>query len=164
MDLNRDLPPLPAATDLQAVQVCDKSDQHSFESKSELGFGFLQPLYYDPVRDSLRFGSVHYHPDGMRYYPEVLQHSPRTSSMAAPGAPSDTSYGTINPHHKAMECSKRSTAAHIFEQDVSGPGLTPDSGHISDASSGIMGNFIPVKTVALHSVTAARAIHALRIE
>jgi hypothetical protein len=164
MDLNRDLPPLPAPTEMQALQSGDEPDPHGFKSTSDCGLDLLQPLYYDPVRDSLKFGGVHYHPDGMLYYPEVLQHPPRTSSMAAPGASPSISSGTRNPQHEAVGCSKPSITVHILGQGVHGSGRAPDPGHISDASSGILGNFIPVKRMIPDSAIEARAIQIPRIE
>lgn len=161
MVLNRDVHPPPLATTLQALQVYDPSDEHNFESTSERCLGFQRHLYYDPVRDCLKYRVIHYHPGNMRYYPEVFQYPPRTSSMAAPEALPIASAGTVK--HRAMEW-KPSPAAHIPSQDVSGSGRTSDSSNISGSSSGIMGNFIPVETVAPYAVTAASSVHNPQIE
>jgi len=164
MDLNRDLPPLPLATSSRFLQLGEQSQQHSLESVPDCTLELLQPLYYDPVRDSLKYGGIHYHPDGMRYYPEVLQHPPRTSSMPRPGTPLDTPSGTMHHQVKAGERLKPSLAAHAPAEDVLGPTHTSDASYSSEASAGIMGNFIPVKTVALSSGIETRAVHVPRIE
>jgi hypothetical protein len=164
MDLNRDLPPLPSTTDLQSLQFCGQSQQHNLESAPECTLELLQPLYYDPVRDSLKYGGVHYHPGGMRYYPEVVQHPPRTSSMPRPGTLLDTTAGAMQHQVEALELPKPSSAALAPARDVLGPCRASDASYSSEASSGIMGNFIPVKTVASPSVIVTRAVRVPRIE
>ena len=164
MDLNRDLPPLPLATDSESLQLGEQSHQHSLESVPDCTLELLQPLYYDPVRDSLKYGGIHYHPDGMHYCPEVLQHPPRTSSMPRPGTPLDTTAGTMHHQVKAEEPLKHSPAPHAPAEDVLGLTRASDTSHSSEASSGIMGNFIPVMTVASPSVIVTRAVHVPRIE
>lgn len=164
MDLNRDLPPLPLTTDSQYLQLGEQSHQHSLESVPDCTLELLQPLYYDPVRDSLKYGGIHYHPDGMRYYPEVLQHPPRTSSMPRPGTPLNTAAGTMYQQVKAGERLKPSPATHAPAEDVLEPTCASDASYSSEVSSGIMGNFIPVKTVVSPSVILTRAVHVPRIE
>jgi hypothetical protein len=157
MDLNRDLPPLPLTTNSQSLELSDQSHQQGLESVPDYTLELLQPLYYDPVRDSLKYGGIHYHPEGMRYSPEVLQHPPRTSSMPRPDTPLNTAAGPINRQVKAGE---RLNPA----EDVLEPARASDASYSSEASSGIMGNFIPVKTVTSPSVIVTRAVHIPRIE
>jgi hypothetical protein len=163
MDLNRDLPPLPFAADSESLQIGAQSHQHSLESILDCTLEVLQPLYYDPVRDSLKYGGIHYHPDGMRYYPEVLQHPPRTSSMPRPGTLLDTAAGTMH-QVKAGEPLKHSIAPYAPAEDVLEPTRASEASNSSEASSGIMGNFIPVKTVVSSSVIVTRAVHMPRIK
>jgi hypothetical protein len=100
----------------------------------------------------------------MRYYPEVLQHPPRTSSMPRPGTPLDTAVGTTHHQFKARECPKPSHAAHAPAEDVFGPPRDSDASYSSEAPSGIMGNFIPVKIAASPSIIETRAVRVPRIE
>jgi len=154
MDLNRDLPTLPLTTDSQSLELDENSHQHKLESILDCTLELLQPLYYDPVRDSLKYGGIHYHTDGMHYHPEVHQYPPRTSSMPRPSTPLDASVGTIHHQVKAGDRLKPSP----------GTPHASDASYSSETSSGIMGNFIPVKTAASPSLIVTRAVHVPRIE
>ncbi len=166
MDLNRDLPPLPFTTDSQSEQLeqlADQSQQESFESAG-CTLEHLHPLYYDPDRDSLQYGGLHYHPDGMRYYTEVIQHPPRTSSMPNAGTLLETAEASTHHQVKAGENLNSLPAAHALEQDAFGPTRASNATHGSEGSSGIMGNFIPVKMVSSPSAIVTRAVKLPRIE
>jgi hypothetical protein len=164
MDLNRDLPPLPLATDSQSLQLGDQSQQHSLELREECTLELLRPLCYDPVRDSLKYGGLHYHPDGMCYHPEVCQHPPRTSSMPQTATPLETSMASKHYQVEERQYLQPSPAANSVAQDVIGPIRASDASYGSEGSSGIMGNFIPVKIVASPFVNVTRAVHVPRIK
>jgi hypothetical protein len=164
MDLNRDLPPLPLATDPQSLQLGNQFQQHSLELREECTLELLQPLCYDPVRDSLKYGGLHYHPDGMRYHPEVRQHPPRTSSMPQTATPLETSVSSKHYQVEARQYLQPSPAANSVAQDVFGPIRASDASYDSKGSSGIMGNFIPVKMVALPPMNVTKAVHVQHIK
>jgi hypothetical protein len=164
MDLNRDLPPLPLTTDSQSLRIGDQSQQHSLELQVENTFGLLQPLFYDPVRDSLKYGGLHYHPDGMLYHPKVPQHPPRTSSMPQTETLLKTAGGFTNGPVVTGEHLCPPRAANTGSQDMFRHTCASDASYESKGSSGIMGNFIPVKTVPSSSMIVARAVHLPRIE
>lgn len=164
MDLNRDLPPLPLATDFQYLQLGDQSQQHSLELREECTLELLRPLCYDPVRDSLKYGGLQYHPDGMCYHPEVRPHPPRTSSMPQTATPLEASMASKHYQVEARQYLQPLPAANSVAQDVIGPIRASDASYGSEVSSGIMGNFIPVKIVASPFANVTRAVYVPRIK
>lgn len=164
MNLDRDLPPLPVAADLQALVVSDQSDQHSLELKPQCNPESLKPLCYDPVIDSLKHGGIHYYPDGMRYHPESPQHLPQILPTLEPNATPVASSMTTYHQHKEVECLKAPLTARIPTQDASESSSTSDINHISSMSSGILGNFIPVNTMGPASALAVTTLNLHKIE
>ncbi len=164
MDLNRDLPPLPFTTGSQHLQLGDKAHRRSLHSEANFEVKLLQPLYYDPVRDSFKYGGFHYHPDGMRYHPEVPQHPPRTSSMPRNDVASASNMESINNQFKTRDHLNRSSIVNTLAQDTFGSTHASHAKHGSEGSSGFLGNFIPVKKLAIPSAITTRAVHVPRIE
>lgn len=138
MDLNRELPPLPVLNSIIPLHIRKKSEEKqqmkSFE-EPEPEPERLLPLCYNPVRDGLKYRGIQYHPEGIRYWPEVSQHQLHTSPMPMVDTYAEVSLRPIQNGAIATKFSKAraavKSAAIIFE------------GH-HEVSTGIMGNFMPL--------------------
>jgi hypothetical protein len=141
MDLNRELPPLPIPNPIIPLRI-RKTSMSAAEPEPER----LLQLRYNPARDGLKYGGIQYHPEGIRYWPEVSQYQLRTSPMSA----ADTcTKSSSRPIHIESETSKFSkTRAEVKCAPMV-------SEHHHEVSTGIMGNFMPLAPSgpSLHSGT-----------
>jgi len=152
MNLNRDLPPLPAPIPTQPLDIRKHTKHNHVASTSDSKGEILLPLCYDPVRDGINYGGIQYHRDSIRYYPKVVQHPPRTSSMRKSNPPDNMSAGNRSERLETAECSSTPSAVRSIALSTSISSCPPN------ASCGIMGNFMPLKGANLDYTVRTEAI------